>query len=57
MDYLMWGVAWINVRLMVEDAVRIIHIAKENGTPDDEEKVDVKLEGKEDIKKFINSLM
>ncbi len=52
-DYLLWGISWLNVTMMMADAARIDIDANkrdENG----EEIVEVKLKTKDDIKKFIS---
>lgn len=49
-DYLLWGIAWINVRLMIEDQAKI----EDTDENEAEEPKEVrKLETKEDIMNYI----
>lgn len=49
-DYLLWGIAWINVRLMIEDQAKI----EDTGENEAEGPKEVrKLETKEDIMNYI----
>lgn len=51
-DYLLWGIAWINVRLMIEDQAKIEDL---DDSKKDSENTEVrKLETKEDIMNYIN---
>lgn len=57
-DYLLWGISWINISLMMADALR----AKDEPVSDGEEtdaygNVTRKIETKEEIENYINSLM
>lgn len=50
-DYLLWGINWVNVSLMLADGARFE--SSDEGTMDGEPVTKVKLTTKEDIKKFI----
>lgn len=52
-DYLLWGITWLNVQLMVADAARLKDEDKET-----DKKVERReLKTKEDIKNYIKGLM
>lgn len=50
-DYLLWGIAWINVSLMMADSARYVSSTEDQG---DDSTMKVRLTTKEEIKKFIN---
>ena len=50
-EYLLWGISWLNVNLMMADAARINTDEIEKTT--DDEVVEVQLKTKQDLKKFI----
>lgn len=49
-DYLLWGISWLNVSLMLSDALRPVDDGEESGTRN------IKLETAEDIKQFVDHL-
>lgn len=49
-EYLLWGVSWLNVNMMMADAARLDTTEKESGQ---EDVVEVKLKTKQDLKRFI----
>lgn len=57
--YLLWGISWLNVQLMVADAARIKDLdAEDNGGATGEGKVERRsLKTKEDIMNYVNWLM
>lgn len=52
-DYLLWGISWLNVQMILADALRVDNDHKDN-TGESEA---VKLESKEDIKNFFKRMM
>lgn len=52
-DYLLWGISWLNVQMMLADALRVDN-NQEGGAGESEA---VKLESKEDIKNFFKRMM
>ena len=50
-EYLLWGISWLNVNMMMADAARINTDEIEKTT--DDEVVEVQLKTKQDLKKFI----
>ena len=50
-EYLLWGISWLNVNMMMADAARINTDEIEKTT--DNEVVEVQLKTKQDLKKFI----
>ena len=52
-DYLLWGISWLNVQMILADALRVDNDHKDN----DGESESVKLERKEDIKNFFKRMM
>ena len=62
-DYLLWGISWLNVQLMVADAARIKDLDTENNEESGSDeagggKVEHReLKTKEDIKNYIKGLM
>lgn len=49
-EYLLWGISWLNVNMMMADAARLDTTEQE---PVQENVVEVKLKTKEDLRKFI----
>lgn len=49
-EYLLWGINWLNVNMMMADAARLDTTEQE---PVQENVVEVKLKTKEDLRKFI----
>ncbi len=49
-EYLLWGISWLNVNMMMADAARLDTMEQE---PGQENVVEVKLKTKEDLRKFI----
>lgn len=49
-EYLLWGISWLNVNMMMADAARLDTTEQE---PGQENVVEVKLKTKEDLRKFI----
>ncbi len=47
-DYLLWGISWMNVSLMLDDSLRSVDVANKQESR--------KLETEEDIKKYIQQL-
>ena len=58
-DYLLWGISWLNVQLMVADAARIKDLdTEDNGGATGEGEVEHRsLKTKEDIMNYVNGLM
>lgn len=58
-DYLLWGISWLNVQLMIADAPRTRELTKdENGNIIDEGKIERhELKTKEDIKNYIKGML
>lgn len=58
-DYLLWGISWLNVQLMIADAPRTKDLPKdENSNVIDESKVEHReLKTKEDIKNYIKGML
>lgn len=61
-DYLLWGISWLNVQLMVADAARIKDIDTENNGESVSDEAGGKVEHrelktKEDIKNYIKGLI
>jgi hypothetical protein len=54
-DYLLWGISWINVELIMEDALRVIDNDQDN--PDGGKIERKELKTKEDIKNYIKGIM
>lgn len=52
-DYLLWGISWLNVQMILADALRVDN--DQEGNADESEAV--KLENKEDIKNFFKRMM
>lgn len=52
-DYLLWGISWLNVQMILADALRVDK--DQEGNADESEAV--KLENKEDIKNFFKRMM
>lgn len=52
-DYLLWGISWLNVQMILADALRVDNVQEGNA----EESEAVKLENKEDIKNFFKRMM
>lgn len=52
-DYLLWGISWLNVQMILADALRVDNDQEGNA----EESEAVKLENKEDIKNFFKRMM
>lgn len=52
-DYLLWGISWLNVQMILADALRVDSAQQGNA----EESEAVKLESKEDIKNFFKRMM
>lgn len=52
-DYLLWGISWLNVQMILADALRVDNDQEGNA----EESDAVKLENKEDIKNFFKRMM
>lgn len=52
-DYLLWGISWLNVQMILADALRVDNDHKDNAG----ESEAVKLESKEDIKNFFKRMM
>lgn len=50
---MLWGISWLNVQMILADALRVDNDHKEN----DGESEAVKLESKEDIKNFFKRMM
>lgn len=55
-DYLLWGINWINIQMMLADAARIESVKKEGGGDDGTTQVR-ELKNKEDIKNYLKGLM
>lgn len=51
-DYLLWGIAWINVSLMLADGAR--YESSDETLQDGEPVTEIKLKTKDELKKFIN---
>lgn len=51
-DYLLWGISWVNVSLMLADSARY-ESPDDTLTQDGEPVTRITLKSKEDIKKFI----
>lgn len=49
-EYLLWGISWLNVNMMMADAARIETEQKS----EQENVVEMKLRTKDDLKKFIS---
>lgn len=58
-DYLLWGISWLNVQLIIADAPRSKDLPRdEDGNIIDEDKiVTQELTSKEDIKNYLKGLM
>lgn len=58
-DYLLWGITWLNVQMMIADAPRTKDLpTDENGKPIDESKIERReLKTKEDIKNYIKGII
>nr|DAE96379.1 MAG TPA: hypothetical protein [Caudoviricetes sp.] len=58
-DYLLWGISWLNLQTMLNDAPRIKDIQQTNadGTPTGKEIIHRELKTKEDIKKYIKGII
>ena len=58
-DYLLWGISWLNVQLMIADAPRTKELpTDENGNVIDESKIEHhELNTKEDIKNYIKGML
>ena len=58
-DYLLWGISWLNVQLMIADAPRTKDLPKdENGNVIDDSKIERhELKTKEDIKNYIKGML
>lgn len=58
-DYLLWGISWLNVQLMIADAPRSKDLpTDENGNVIDESKIEHReLKTKEDIKNYIKGML
>ena len=58
-DYLLWGISWVNVRLMLDDSSRII--TKSEGADDFDPNapnvVHKTLETKEDISNYLKNML
>lgn len=52
-DYLLWGISWINIEIMLDDVVRIVDVDKK---PDDGNVEKKELKTKEDIKNYIKGI-
>lgn len=52
-DYLLWGISWLNVQMILADALRVDSAQQDNAV----ESEAVKLESKEDIKNFFKRMM
>jgi hypothetical protein len=56
-DYLLWGISWLNVQLMIADAPRISP-KKQGGDEDSgKEVIHRELKSKEDIKNYIKGII
>lgn len=51
-DYLLWGISWVNVSIMLADGAR--YESPDDLTLNGEPVQHIQLKSKEDIKKFIN---
>ena len=58
-DYLLWGISWLNVQLMIADAPRSKDLpTDEDGNVIDESKIErLELKTKEDIKNYIKGII
>jgi hypothetical protein len=58
-DYLLWGISWLNVQLMIADAPRSKDLpTDEDGNVIDESKIERhELNTKEDIKNYIKGII
>lgn len=58
-DYLLWGISWLNVQLMIADAPRSKDLpTDEDGNVIDENKIERhELKTKEDIKNYIKGII
>ena len=58
-DYLLWGISWLNVQLMIADAPRSKDLpTDEDGNVIDESKIERhELKKKEDIKNYIKGII
>jgi hypothetical protein len=59
---LLWGISWVNVRIMLDDSTRIIDIKSDDGDTNNDDKSDGKVEHrslktKEDIMNYVNHLL
>lgn len=51
-DYLLWGISWLNVSLMLADGAR--YESEDDNSLNGEPVTKIQLKSKADIKKFIN---
>ncbi len=58
-EYLLWGISWLNLQLMIADAPRTKELpTDEDGNPIDEsEIVEQELTTKEEIKNYLNGYL
>ena len=56
-DYLLWGISWLNVQIMLTDAARVEQEPEQTDGNKDGGKPPVQLKTKDDIKNYLKGIM
>ena len=56
-DYLLWGISWLNVQIMLADAARVEQEPEQTDGNKDGGKPPVQLKTKDDIKNYLKGIM